>query len=196
MRICFATNNKHKLEEAKDIANGYLDIVSLEEINCFEELPETRPTLEGNSLQKAQYVFEKYNTACFADDTGLEIDALNGEPGVYSARYAGEHKNSNDNIELVLKRLWGISNRKAQFRTIITLVGIDQRPVIFDGAIQGLISNTRQGEGGFGYDPIFIPDGYNRTFGEMTLHEKSSLSHRSLAMNKLGLYLRTKTISQ
>ncbi len=131
MKLCFATNNDHKLSEAKDIAGKDFEIVSLQEINCFEELPETSPTLEGNSLQKAEFVFQKYNVPCFADDTGLEVDALNGEPGVFSARYAGEHKNSADNIDLLLKKLGTKLNRKARFRTVITLLGMEPNPSVF-----------------------------------------------------------------
>ena len=133
MKLCFATNNDHKLSEAKDIAGKDFEIVSLKEINCFEELPETSPTLEGNSLQKAEFVFQKYNLPCFADDTGLEVEALNGEPGVFSARYAGEHKNSADNIDLLLKKLDTEHNRKAKFRTVITLLGMERTPCILKG---------------------------------------------------------------
>lgn len=195
MKICFATNNTHKLEEAKDIAGGAFEIVSLAEINCAEELPETSPTLAGNSLQKARYVFEKYNVVCFADDTGLEVEALNGEPGVYSARYAGERKDSNDNIDLLLKNLNGISNRRAKFRTVISLIGLDEQPIFFEGTVSGTISIDRKGFSGFGYDPVFIPDGYQETYAEMTLQEKSKLSHRAIAINKLGSYLTSKAIS-
>ena len=196
MKLCFATNNKHKLEEAKDIAGGDFEIVSLEEINCFEELPETRPTLEGNSLQKAEYVFEKYSVPCFADDTGLAVDALDGAPGVYSARYAGEHKDSNDNINLLLKNLTNVSNRKATFRTIIALVGLENPPLLFEGTVHGTITHERRGNSGFGYDPIFIPEGYDRSYAEMTLHEKSLLSHRAIAVKKLGHYLRSRVIAR
>src|SRR5688572_8876608 len=185
MKLCFATNNKHKLEEAKDIAGEDFEIVSLEEIKCFEELPETRPTVEGNSLQKAEYVFQKYGVPCFADDTGLAVDVLDGAPGVYSARYAGERKDSNDNINLLLKNLTNISNRKATFRTIIALVGLENKPILFEGAVHGTITHERRGNSGFGYDPIFIPDGYEKSYAEMTLHEKSLLSHRAIAIKKL-----------
>lgn len=190
MRICFATNNKHKLSEARDIAGENFEIVSLEDINCFEELPETSPTLEGNSLQKSEFVFQKYNMPCFADDTGLEVEALNGEPGVISARYAGEHRDSNDNIDLLLKKLQHISNRKARFRTVVTLMGFTDSPQFFEGIVNGTIINERRGSSGFGYDPVFVPEGYDKTFAEMTLQEKSQLSHRAMAMKKLEAFLK------
>lgn len=191
MKLCFATNNKHKLAEAKDIVGEDFQIVSLEEIGCFEELPETSPTLEGNSLQKAEFVFNKFGVACFADDTGLEVDALNGEPGVLSARYAGEQKDSNKNIELLLKKLHPFPHRKAKFRTVITLVGLDPTPMFFAGIVHGRITHERKGSSGFGYDPVFIPDGYTKTYAEMTLQEKSQLSHRALAVRKLEAHLKT-----
>jgi XTP/dITP diphosphohydrolase len=197
MKLCFATNNKHKLEEAKDIAGKNFEIVSLEEINCFEELPETRPTLEGNSLQKAEYVFQKYNIPCFADDTGLEVEALHGEPGVFSARYAGEHKNSGDNIALLLKNLGNNQNRNARFRTIITLIGLEEeKPLYFEGMVPGIITAELRGKSGFGYDPIFIPAGYDKTYAEMSLQEKSLLSHRAIAVKKLEQYLRSRSSPQ
>ncbi len=196
MKLCFATNNKHKLEEAKDIAGKNFEIVSLEEINCSEELPETRPTLEGNSLQKAEYVFQKYNVPCFADDTGLEVEALNGEPGVFSARYAGDHKNSDDNIALLLQNLSNSENRKARFRTVITLIGLNEKPLHFEGVVPGIITSQRRGKSGFGYDPIFIPEGYDKTYAEMSLQEKSSLSHRAIAVKKLEQYLRSRPAPQ
>ena len=190
MKLCFATNNAHKLEEAKDIASEGFEIMSLTEINCFEELPETSPTLEGNSLQKAQFVFQKYNVACFADDTGLEVEALHGEPGVFSARYAGEHKNSDDNIDLLLKNLETKSNSKARFRTVITLIGLEEKPIFFEGIVKGSIINERKGTSGFGYDPVFVPEGHTRTYAEMSLSEKSLVSHRAFAVKKLQQYLK------
>jgi XTP/dITP diphosphohydrolase len=189
-RFCVATNNHHKLEEIQDIIGLDADLVSLADIGCFDELPETQSTLEGNSLQKAEHVFQNYNVPCFADDTGLEVEALNGEPGVYSARYAGDHKDSNDNIDLLLKRLDNISNRKARFRTVITLVGFHEQPVTFEGIVEGTIINERRGTSGFGYDPVFIPEGYTKTFAEMTLQEKSTLSHRAIAIRKLETFLK------
>ena len=196
MKLCFATNNDHKLSEAKDIAGKDFEIVSLQEINCFEELPETSPTLEGNSLQKADFVFQKYNVPCFADDTGLEVEALNGEPGVFSARYAGEHKNSADNIDLLLKKLGTKLNRKAKFRTVITLLGLEPNSLFFEGTVEGTITDKCIGTFGFGYDPVFIPHGYTKTYAEMNLQEKSSLSHRAIAVKKLGDYLKNRTISR
>jgi XTP/dITP diphosphohydrolase len=190
MRLCFATNNEHKLEEARDIAGEGFSIVGLAEINCFEELPETRPTLEGNSLQKSEFVFQKYNVACFADDTGLEVEALNGEPGVLSARYAGNHKNSNDNIELLLKKLAHETNRKARFRTVITLIGLAEEPIYFEGIVNGTITRAREGTSGFGYDPVFMPEGHKVTYAQMSLQEKSGVSHRAIAVKKLERFLK------
>lgn len=188
MRLCFATNNKHKIEEVAFAIKNKIIILSLNDIGCFEELPETRDTLEGNSLQKAEYVYNKFNIPCFADDTGLEVPALNNAPGVYSARYAGEHKNSDDNINLLLKNLSGISDRRAQFRTIITLIGLHKIHT-FEGIVKGTITTERKGTAGFGYDPIFIPEGHTRSFGEMSLEEKNQLSHRAIAVSKLVSFL-------
>lgn len=188
MRLCFATNNKHKIEEVAFAIKNKITILSLSDIGCFEELPETRDTLEGNSLQKAEYVFSHFSIPCFADDTGLEVEALQNAPGVYSARYAGSQRNSNDNMELLLQNLRGISNRKAQFRTIITLIGLD-KIYAFEGVVKGTISTERKGSGGFGYDPVFIPEGHNRSFGEMSLEEKNHLSHRAIAVQKLVSFL-------
>lgn len=192
MKVCFATNNLHKLEEVIDaVAAEKIQIVSLAEIGCKEELPETRDTLEGNSLQKAEYVLGKYDVPCFADDTGLEVAALNGAPGVYSARYAGPERNSDDNIQLVLDRLGDNDSRQAQFRTVITLIGVESRPLLFEGVVKGSITKARRGASGFGYDPVFMPDGFDRTFAEMTLAEKNKLSHRGKAVEKLINYLKT-----
>lgn len=196
MRLCFATNNKHKLSEARDIVGDDFEIVSLEDINCFEELPETSPTLEGNSLQKAEFVFHKYKVSCFADDTGLEVEALNGEPGVISARYAGEHKDSNDNIDLLLKKLYSAPNRRARFRTVVTLIGLSETTLFFEGVVNGKIIKERKGNSGFGYDPVFIPDGYDKTYAEMMLREKSLLSHRAMAVKKLEAYLKTRVTAR
>lgn len=189
MRLCFASNNKHKLEEIKNVVGRKFEILSLADIKCNEELPETRNTLEGNSLQKAEYVLQHYNTPCFADDTGLEVEALNGAPGVYSARYAGNHRNTDDNIALLLQNLKNDTNRKAQFRTVITLIGIEAQPIFFEGIIRGEIITEKRGSSGFGYDPVFIPEGHSRTFAEMTLEEKNQLSHRAIAVKKLAEYL-------
>lgn len=189
MRLCFASNNKHKLEEIKNVVGRKFEILSLADIKCNEELPETRNTLEGNSLQKAEYILQHYNTPCFADDTGLEVEALNGAPGVYSARYAGNHRSNDDNIALLLQNLKNDTNRKAQFRTVITLIGPEAQPVFFEGIIRGEIITEKRGSSGFGYDPVFIPEGHSRTFAEMTLEEKNQLSHRAIAVKKLAEYL-------
>lgn len=189
MRVCFATNNKHKLEEVKRMLENKFEIVSLEEIGCLDELSETQDTLEGNSLQKADFVFNTYNIPCFADDTGLEVEALHGAPGVYSARYAGEQKNSNDNIDLLLKNLRGETNRKARFRTVITLKGFGDQNHFFEGVVNGVITIERKGSSGFGYDPVFVPEGFTTTFAQMTMDEKNKLSHRALAVEKLVKFL-------
>ena len=184
MRLCFATNNKHKLQEVVQAVNKRFTIVSLADLNCFEELPETRDTLEGNSLQKAEYVFNRYRVPCFADDSGLEVEALHRAPGVYSARYAGEHKSDEDNISLLLQNLNGATNRKARFRTVITLIGL-QRIQSFEGSIEGAILSERKGSQGFGYDPVFQPSGFERSFAEMSIEEKNRISHRAIAVRKL-----------
>ncbi|MBT1690023.1 RdgB/HAM1 family non-canonical purine NTP pyrophosphatase [Dawidia soli] len=196
IRLCFASNNKHKLEEIRQalsdnrrIVGGHVDLLSLNDIKCFEELPETRDTMEGNSLQKASYVFDHYHIPCFADDSGLEVEALKGAPGVYSARYAGAHRSDADNIDLLLKNLYGDTNRRARFRSVITLVGLDEKPVYFEGIIPGTIIAARRGTGGFGYDPVFVPEGHSRTFAEMSLEEKNAMSHRAIAVRKLADYL-------
>jgi len=187
--LCFATNNKHKLDEVQQVVGEKIHIISLEEINCLEELPETRDTLAGNSLQKAEHVFKHYHVPCFADDTGLEVTALNGAPGVYSARYAGSQKNSEDNITLLLKNLEDFTDRTAQFKTIITLLGLEAKPITFEGIIRGTIINERRGSAGFGYDPVFVPEGHTKTFAEMSSAEKNHLSHRAIAVKKLADYL-------
>jgi XTP/dITP diphosphohydrolase len=191
IKLCFASNNQHKLQEIRKAVGTILDIVSLDEIQCFDELPETRTTLEGNSLQKAEYVWDNFKTPCFADDTGLEVAALNGAPGVYSARYAGDHRSNDDNINLLLQNLKNDTNRKARFRTVITLVGLTEAPVYFEGIIDGAIIDVRRGSQGFGYDSVFVPEGHSRTFAEMDLAEKNKLSHRALAVKKLVDYLRS-----
>ncbi len=193
MTLCFATNNKHKLEEVTPLLKDSFKLVSLDQIGCKQELPETKDKLSGNSLQKADFVFRNFKTPCFADDTGLEVAALNGAPGVYSARYAGNHRNSEDNINLLLQNLAGNKNRNARFCTIITLVGLTSEPIFFEGIINGSITHERKGDVGFGYDPIFIPNGYNHTFAEMTLKEKNSLSHRAIATKKLIEYLKNRS---
>jgi len=164
-------------------------LIGLEEIGCLEEIPETSETLEGNALLKALYVSQHYNLDCFADDTGLEIDALDGRPGVYSARYAGPQKNFDDNIKMVLKELSGVKNRKARFRTVIALV-LGNEQFIFEGKVEGRIINERLGTGGFGYDSVFIPAGCEKTFAEMSMDEKNTISHRAMAIRKLVEFLR------
>lgn len=164
-------------------------ILSLEDIGCTEELPETKDTLEGNSLQKAAYVFDRYQLTCFADDTGLEVEALNGAPGVYSARYAGPQRISEHNIDLLLEKLSGIKNRKARFRTVITLIG-HKKLHVFEGIVCGTIVEKRSGTAGFGYDPVFQPEGFSRTMAEMSRDEKNRISHRGQAIRKLVRYLK------
>ena len=188
MDICFATNNAHKLEEIKAILGNRFHVLGLNDIGCREELLEERDTLEGNSLQKAEYVFQKYKVACFADDTGLEVEELNGAPGVYSARYAGEQRNSERNMNLLLKNLEGKGNRKARFRTVITLIQ-SKEVHQFEGIIKGTILKERKGKGGFGYDPIFMPVGYSKTLAEMSMEEKNQISHRARATEKLVEFL-------
>lgn len=189
--LCFATNNKNKIEEIRTHIGSFFLLKTLDDIGCYEELPETQNTIEGNSIQKAKYVFDRFKVPCFADDTGLEVDSLNGEPGVYSARYAGDQRNSEDNIQLLLTKLRGAQNRKAKFRTTIALAeagGI----TTFEGTVSGIILSEKRGASGFGYDPIFLPDGANKTFAEMDLMEKNSISHRAIAMNKLITFLKEK----
>ncbi|MDL5050876.1 non-canonical purine NTP diphosphatase [Oscillatoria amoena NRMC-F 0135] len=189
--IVFATNNRHKIAEVQHLLENSVLLRTSEEIGCREELPETQETLEGNAMQKARYVYDRYSVVCFADDTGLEVDALNGEPGVYSARYAGAQKNSEDNINLLLSRLQGKSNRKAQFRCVIALVE-PEGVKLFEGIVRGRILEEKRGAGGFGYDPVFLPDQAVKTLAELTLDEKNRISHRGDAVRKLVTYLREK----
>ena len=165
--------------------------MSLKDIDCLEEIPETAPTIEGNAILKANYVTKKYGYSCFADDTGLEVEALNGEPGVYSARYAGEQKNADANMNKLLTNLADRENRKAQFKTVICL-NLNGNQHVFEGIIKGEIINEKRGSEGFGYDPIFIPNGYDKTFAEMPIAEKSKISHRGLAVEKLVAFLTKK----
>ncbi|MDN5201509.1 non-canonical purine NTP diphosphatase [Fulvivirgaceae bacterium BMA10] len=188
MRICFATNNQNKLKEIRNLLSDKFEVLSLKEINCFEELPENQNTLEGNSLEKAAHVYDRFGVNCFADDTGLEVEALNGEPGVYSARYAGEQRDNQANMDLLLQNLEDKSNRKAKFRTVITLI-LDGKKTQFEGVVDGSIVNDKRGAQGFGYDPIFVPNGHNRTFAEMDLTEKNKMSHRAKAIQKLIAHL-------
>lgn len=186
--LVFATNNKHKLEEIRSIAGGKCQIMSLSEIDCHDDIPETADTLEGNALLKARWVKERYGYDCFADDTGLEVEALDNRPGVYSARYAGEDCNSENNIDKLLGELAGVANRRARFRTVIALVTGEEEH-LFDGVIYGNISTERHGEGGFGYDKVFRSDPSGRTFAEMAAEEKNAVSHRARATKQLIDYL-------
>lgn len=189
--ICFATNNKNKLAEVRSKIGNQFTILSLEDIGCLEELPETKSTIEGNSEQKAHYVAEKYKVNCFADDTGLLVDALNGAPGVYSARYAGPQCSSEDNMNKLLDALKNVTNRAASFKTCITLI-LNNEQFQFTGNITGSILTERHGEKGFGYDPVFQPEGYSTSFAEMSMEEKNTMSHRALAVAKLFDFLRTR----
>ena len=190
MKLVFATNNKHKLEEMRAILGGKVELLSLADIDCHDDIPETADTLEGNALIKARYIYDKYGCSCFADDTGLEVDALGGEPGVYSARYAGEHNDSEANLRKLLQNLTGKSERSAQFRTVIALI-IEGEEFLFDGIVRGRISEERMGSAGFGYDPIFVPDGYEESFAQMAAEQKNAISHRSRAASALNDYLET-----
>ena len=190
MKLVFATNNKHKLEEMRAILGDKVELLSLAEIGCFDDIPETADTLEGNALIKARYIYEKYAVSCFADDTGLEVEALDGAPGVYSARYAGESNDAEANMNKLLHNLTGKSNRNAQFRTVIALI-IEGEERLFEGIVRGTIAEERQGKEGFGYDPIFIPEGCNESFAQMTAAEKNSMSHRSRAAAALNEYLQS-----
>ncbi len=189
MTICFATNNPNKLREIRQLLGDKIEIKSLEDIGCGEELPETSDTLEGNSLEKAQYVYDHYSVDCFADDTGLEVAALDGAPGVYTARYAGEERSNIANMELLLKNLQGVTHRFAQFKTVITLIQ-GGKAVQFLGVAGGEITDQLHGEKGFGYDPVFRPSGYQHTFAEMSAEEKNAISHRGQAIAKLVDYLK------
>ena len=208
-KIVFATNNKHKLEEIRSILGDDFEVLSLSDIGCHEDIPETSDTLEGNAMQKAQYVFDKYGYDCFADDTGLEVDALGGEPGIYSARYAaldGDDSISHDseaNMTKLLRKLEGVENRKARFRTVIALITTkDNSPsligregvglLLFEGIVNGSIIRERRGGEGFGYDPIFQPEGYDKTFAELGSEIKNHISHRARAVEKLAHYLKEK----
>lgn len=188
MDIIFATHNKHKAAEARAIAGSKWNLQSLLDIGCNTDIPETSDTLQGNALQKAQFVVDHYHANCFADDTGLEINALDGRPGVFSARYAGEQCSFQDNVNKVLQEMKGVSNRKACFKTVIALI-LDGETHFFEGRIDGQITTEQHGTGGFGYDPIFQPNGYDKTFAELDAEEKNKISHRGIAMQKLMEYL-------
>lgn len=188
-KLVFATNNAHKLEEVRAVLDNKIEIVSLNELGCYDDIPETADTLEGNALIKAAYVFNKFGMACIADDTGLEVEALNGEPGVYSARYGGEPHNAQKNMQKLLTNLNGVENRKARFRTVIVLKDAE-RELYFEGTIHGHISETPSGAAGFGYDPVFVPDGYNKSFAELGPELKNKISHRALAVEELIRFLK------
>lgn len=184
MQLVFASNNKNKIQEIQQLLPSSIKLLSLEDIGCTEEIPETSNTIEGNAILKANYVTEKYGYNCFADDTGLEVEVLNGAPGVYSARYAGEQKNAEDNMTKLLNELKDKPNRKAHFKTIIAL-NSNGNQILFEGIVNGEITTEKKGTKGFGYDPIFKANGYTSTFAELTMDEKASISHRGIATRKL-----------
>lgn len=188
--LVFATNNKHKLDEVRKITSGQVEIVSLSDIQCYDDIPETADTLEGNALQKARYIHTHFKTDCFADDTGLEVKALNGAPGVYSARYAGPGHDSKANMRKLLAALDGERDREARFRTVIALI-LDGKEYLFEGIVNGHIIEEEKGSAGFGYDPIFVPDGYRQTFAELGDDIKNQISHRAMATHKLADFLST-----
>ncbi|GAB3827795.1 non-canonical purine NTP diphosphatase [Pontibacter rugosus] len=188
-KLCFATNNKHKIAEVSQMLEGQYDLLSLQDIGCHTELPEEQDTLEGNSHQKATYVWEHFGVSCFADDTGLEVEALDGAPGVYSARYAGPQRSDSENINKLLQSLQSQENRKARFRTSITLI-LDGKEHQFEGIVTGRIAASWQGDKGFGYDPVFIPDGHDHTFAQMSAEEKNAISHRGRAVQQLVRFLK------
>lgn len=187
-QIVFATNNSHKLEEVRSIVGSYIDILSLSDIGCNEDIPENGTTFEANAVEKASYIKDRYGYDCFADDSGLEVTALNNAPGVFSARYAGEPSSSQRNIEKLMCEMDGVAERSARFRTCIALL-YEGEKVLFEGCIEGSIISTLRGCNGFGYDPLFVPQGYDVTFAEMTSQEKNKISHRAIATQKLVEYL-------
>lgn len=188
MELIFATNNRHKAEEIQAMLPSSIRVSTLKEVGIEEDIPEEQDTLEGNASQKAQTIFHRLSKNCFADDTGLEIEALGGAPGVHSARYAGEDKDSEANMNKVLRKMESTDNRKARFRTVIALI-LDGEPMFFEGIVNGHILREKRGEEGFGYDPIFLPEGYDQTFAQMPMDEKNKISHRSRAIQKLADYL-------
>jgi len=192
-KLVFATNNAHKLAEVRAILEPEWSIISLGDLNCQDDIPETAETLDGNALLKATYIHDKFGLDCFADDTGLEIEELGGEPGVYSARYAGEDNNSLNNMAKVLALLGNKTNRKARFRTVIALIR-DKETLFFEGKIDGDITLVPKGESGFGYDPIFVPEGYHVSFAQLGAEEKNKISHRALAVTKLIDFLQQNPI--
>jgi XTP/dITP diphosphohydrolase len=188
MDIVFATHNRHKSEEACQILGPRWTLRDLHDLGQTEEIPETADTLQGNALQKAQFVYDKYHLSCFADDTGLEVEALNGAPGVYSARYAGEHCSFADNVNKLLHEMQGKTNRRACFKTVVALI-LDGEAHFFEGRVDGTIIESPRGGEGFGYDPVFVPDGFSETFAEMSAEQKNKISHRGRAMAKLIEFL-------
>jgi XTP/dITP diphosphohydrolase len=188
MQLVFATNNDHKLREIRDILGNSFNLLSLKDLNIEEDIPENEPSLEGNAMHKARHIYRILNINVFADDTGLETDVLNGLPGVHSARFAGENKNSDDNIDKLLGMMGHSKNRKARFRTVIALI-LDGKEYLFEGISEGVIITQRRGREGFGYDPVFVPSGSNLSYAEMPLDEKNKISHRARAFNKLKEFL-------
>lgn len=187
-KFVFATNNTHKLEEVSAILGKKIELLSMKDIDCNVDIPETADTLEGNALIKARYIFENYHLDCFADDTGLEVEALNGAPGVYSARYAGDEHDSEANMKKLLKEMENVENRRARFRTVFALI-INGKEHLFEGIVKGEIIKNRKGTSGFGYDPVFVPEGYSQTFAEMGNELKNKISHRAMATQKLCHFL-------
>lgn len=188
MKLVFATNNKHKLTEAQQILGEGYTLVTPRDLGIIEDIPEEQDTLAGNALQKARYIYERTQADCFADDTGLEVEALGGAPGVYSARYAGEHVSFEDNVKLLLKNMEGVENRRARFRTVVVLI-LGGTEYLFEGEVQGVITSEPAGKGGFGYDPVFVADGYDVSFAVLDPAEKNKISHRGRAMSELAKFL-------
>lgn len=189
IELVFATNNQHKLNEIRNLSGDNIRVLSLSDIGSIDDIPETASTLEGNASLKSWFIYNKYGMNCFADDTGLEVDSLNGKPGVYSARYAGPDQNPEKNIIKLLDELKTHTNRKARFRTVISLI-IEGKEYFFQGIVNGTILNEREGTKGFGYDPVFRPDGYKLSFAQMNLHEKNQISHRGKAVQELFNFLK------
>ena len=195
MQLVFATNNLNKLKEVQALMPNHIKLLSLKDIGCFEDIPETQNTIAGNAIQKAEFIKTNYGYDCFADDTGLEAEALNGAPGVYSARYAGPQRSAQDNMDLLLKSLNGNVNRNARFKTVIALL-LNNKQLTFTGICEGEITTSKHGDEGFGYDPIFKPNGYKETFAELPLSIKNSISHRGQAVQKLIAYLNNINVSE
>lgn len=189
MKLVFATGNLNKAEEVRSMLPSGTELLTLKDLDLKEDIPETAPNLEGNAVLKAKYIVDRFGIDCFADDTGLEVYSLNNEPGVFSARYAGEQKNSEDNMNLLLSRLTNIEDRSARFRTVIAL-HLNSELHTFEGIVEGEIINEKRGDKGFGYDPIFVPEGFNKTFAEMSMEEKNKVSHRARAFSKMYEFLK------